>query len=213
MKPLRFLVTAGPTREYIDPVRFISNASSGRMGFAVAAAVRAAGHKVTLIHGPVERPPPPGVRAIPVVSAAEMLASCTTAWPECDVLIMTAAVADYSPAVASRRKLAKSARELTLRLRPTADILAALARTRRPDQTVIGFALQDVDARRRAADKLKRKRLDAIVLNRPANIAADRAVVEVLTRDGQWRSWPPGGKTAIARRLVNLALKLHAAAH
>ncbi len=213
MKRLRFLITAGPTREHLDPVRYLSNASSGRMGFAVAAAARAAGHFATLIHGPVELRPPPGVRAVPVVSAAEMLAACLSAWPRHDVLIMTAAVADYTPAAPSRYKLPKSGRERTLRLAPTADILAALAQRRRRGQTVIGFALQDLAARARAADKLERKGLDAIVLNRAGNIGGRRAAVEVMTRGGIWRAWPAATKRTVAARLVRLALELHADGH
>lgn len=205
---LRFLVTAGPTREYIDPVRYLSNDSSGKMGFAIAAAAAARGHAVTLIHGPVALAPPRGVRAVPVVSAADMLAACRKAWNRCDVLVMAAAVADYTIARPSRTKRKKSTADLSLTLKPTVDILATLAADRRPRQVVIGFALEDRRARARAADKLRRKGLDAIVLNAPAAIGATRSRLELLVAGQPWQSWAERGKTASARRIVTLAERL-----
>ena len=183
---LRILITAGPTREYIDPVRYISNDSSGRMGFALTQAARARGHRVTLVHGPVVLPTPPGVQAVPVVSAADMLRACLDRWADHDALIMVAAVADYTPARPVRAKLKKTASARVLRLKRTADILATLAKCRRPDQVVIGFAVQDRAPRRNAEQKLHRKGLDAIVLNRPEAIGAERAAVEILVRAGAW---------------------------
>lgn len=205
---LRVLITAGPTREYIDPVRFLSNDSSGRMGFALADAAARDGCAVTLVHGPVSLPTPAGVRCVPVVSADEMLRACRRLWARHDVLIKAAAVADYRPAKRSRSKLKKSATALVLELEPTVDILADLSSRRRAGQIVVGFALEDRHARRRAADKLSRKNLDAIVLNGPQAIAADRAVVHVLVRGGRWRSIGPTGKRQIAERLLALILAL-----
>ncbi len=205
---MRILVTAGPTREYIDSVRYLSNASSGRMGFAIAAAARKRGHKVTLIHGPVSLDAPAGLRTVTVTSAADMLAACRAAWPRHDALIMTAAVADYTPAAPLGHKLKKSPHGLTLRLKPTADILATLSAQRRHGQMVIGFALEDVDARRNAESKLRRKNLDAIVLNRPSNIGSHRAAMDVLIRGGAWRTWRPAAKVRIAERVVRLAEEL-----
>lgn len=184
--PLRMLITAGPTREYIDPVRYLSNDSSGQMGFALAEAALRRGHRVTLVHGPVAlrlaRAPAGRVRVVAVTSAAEMDRACRAAWPGCDVLIMAAAVADYAPHRPSRRKLKKTRESLTLQLRPTVDILAALAAGRRPDQIAIGFALETHAGRTAAQRKLTRKCLDAIVLNSPAAIGTTHSQVEVLTR-------------------------------
>lgn len=203
-RKLRLLITAGPTREYIDSVRYISNDSSGQMGFALAAAAARRGHVVTLVHGPVAFPSPPGLRSIPVISAADMFRACKSAWPRQDGLIMAAAVADYTPRAPSHIKLKKSVRAMTLRLTPTADILAALSRNRRPRQIVIGFALEDRHERRNAESKLQRKNLDAIVLNRPAAIAAARAAQEILVRGKPWRVFASAKKQTLAIRLIRL---------
>ena len=208
---LRILVTAGPTREYIDPVRYISNDSSGKMGFALAQAAHARGHGVTLVHGPVTLPAPQGVSTVPVVSAADMLRACRDHWPHHDALIMAAAVADYTPARPVRAKLKKTAAARVLRLNPTVDILATLAGCRRADQVVIGFAVEDRAPRRRAEQKLHRKGLDAIVLNRPGAIGADRAAVEILVRGQRWQTVPAARKSRLAMRLVRLVEQLHTA--
>src|SRR5690606_28385750 len=138
-------------------------------------------------HGPLALPPPAGVRCVPVVSAADMLAACRRAWPRHDVLIMAAAVADYAPRRRGRAKRKKSSGPLNLELEQTADVLAELASGARPEQVVIGFALEDRAARRNAQAKLRRKRLDAIVLNAPAAMSADASAVEILTRGEPWR--------------------------
>ena len=205
---LRVLITAGPTREYIDPVRYLSNDSSGRMGFELARAAARRGHAVTLVHGPVALMLPRGVATQPVVSAADMLRECRTAWPGQDVLIMAAAVADYTPVRPARRKRKKDAGELSLRLKPTTDILAALTRRRRAGQVVIGFALEDRTPRRNAEKKLSEKRLDAIVLNSPAAIGAAESTIEVLTRCGAWRTLNSARKASHARTIIALAEQL-----
>lgn len=207
---LRILVTAGPTREYLDPVRYFSNDSSGKMGFALAAAAALRGHRVSLVTGPVQLPTPAAVRRIDVVSAADMLHACRRLWRTHDVLIMAAAVADYSPARRARLKRKKGNAALVVRLVPTIDILATLARDRRASQLVVGFALEDRAARYRAAAKLRRKRLDAIVLNSPAAIAADRSRLEVLalpqpgSKSAAWRTLPLADKSAQAKLLLEL---------
>ena len=206
----RLLVTAGPTREYIDSVRYLSNDSSGRMGFAIAAAAVRRGHAVTLVHGPVALRVPRGVRALAVVSAAEMLRECVRAWPQLDALVMAAAVADYTPARPRRTKIKKSDAGLALRLKPTVDVLQRLSRARRSDQVVVGFALEDASARRNAAEKLERKRLDAIVLNRPAAIGAANTALEILVAGERWRRWEPCSKARAATQIVRLVEKLRA---
>ena len=206
--PLRILITAGPTREYIDRVRYLSNESSGKMGFALAAAAAERGHRATLIHGPVAIEPAPGVRAIAITSAADLLTACRDEWPSHDALIMAAAVADYTPKHRFTTKLKKSAAAMTVKLEPTIDVLADLAKSRRADQIVVGFALEDHSPRRNAESKLRRKKLDAIVLNRPANIGSDRAAMEVLVRGGCWATWASAPKRRVAERLVKLAERL-----
>jgi phosphopantothenoylcysteine decarboxylase/phosphopantothenate--cysteine ligase len=207
---LRILVTAGPTREYLDPVRYLSNDSSGQMGFAIAQAAARRRHAVTLVHGPVALKPPAGVTVCPVISADDMWQACRDAWPAHDVLIMAAAVADFAPARRVRDKLKKAEAEQTIGLKPTRDILATLARRRRPDQVVIGFALEDRDAEARAAAKLRAKRLDAIVLNAPTAIGAGASAIHVLSASDGWQSPRQGTKRTHATHLVKLAEQLHA---
>ena len=148
---------------------------------------------------------------MPVISAADMLRACLDCWADHDALIMAAAVADYTPARPVRTKLKKSPSARVLRLKPTADILAALAECRRPDQVVVGFAVQDRAPRRNAEQKLRRKGLDAIVLNRPGAIGAERAAVEILVRGQRWQTVPVTRKSRLATRLIRLVERLHAA--
>ena len=204
----RLLITAGPTREYLDPVRYLSNDSSGQMGFALAQGAQRRGMHVTLVHGPVMLKPPGNVQTVAVVSAAKMLAACTELWPKHDVLIMAAAVADYTPLQPAKRKRKKSTNTLELRLKPTVDILARLSVNRREDQIVIGFALEDRCPRRNAELKLKNKDLDAIVLNQPAAIGARHCPIEVLIRDEDWQLFPDASKTRQAARIIRLAEQL-----
>ncbi len=208
---LRILITAGPTREYIDPVRYISNDSSGKMGFALAQAAHVRGHRVTLVHGPTALPAPQGVPTVPVVSAADMLHACRDCWADHDALIMAAAVADYTPARPVRAKLKKTASARVLHLKPTVDILATLAKCRRADQVIVGFAVEDRAPRRNAEQKLRRKGLDAIVLNRPRAIGAERAAIEILVRGQRWQTVPAARKSRLAMRLVRLVEQLHTA--
>jgi phosphopantothenoylcysteine decarboxylase / phosphopantothenate---cysteine ligase len=163
----RVLVTAGGTREPIDSVRFIGNSSSGRMGFALAQAARARGAEVTLVAANVALPSPAGVRREDVGSAAELARACEAAFAECDVLLMAAAVADFTPAQPANGKIKKAERgELELLLKPTLDVLSALAATRRDGQTLVGFAAEHgADAVELARGKLTGKGLDALVVN------------------------------------------------
>ena len=158
------LVTAGPTREAIDPVRFLSNGSTGTMGFEIAAAAARRGARVTLVAGPVALGTPPGVERVDVVTADDMLAAAL-AHADADLVIAAAAVSDYAPAQASERKLAKGDGPLTLALRRTPDVLAALGERARDGQTLVGFALETHDGETHARAKLARKRLDWIALN------------------------------------------------
>jgi len=207
-KRLKVVVTAGPTREHVDPVRYLSNESSGRMGFAIAAAAAAAGHAVTLIAGPVALPTPRGVRRVDVVSAREMFASTLRAFRSADALFMAAAVCDFRP---SRRLVGKwrakeragASTRLTLVRNP--DILAACGRQRGADpKLVVGFALETSSGIRRARRKLTRKGADFIVLNDERALNAPRASVLILGGDGSVRRLENRTKVRIARELVGL---------
>src|SRR5574344_830519 len=161
---MRFLVTAGPTREFIDPVRFLSNPSTGKMGFAVAAAAHAAGHSVALVAGPVTCSTPSGVRRVDVTSAREMLAAVRRELPKADVLVMTAAVADWRPAKTAAKKLKKSEMKPVLRLVRNPDILKTL-RPLKGKKVFVGFAAETGDPTREAVRKCREKGLDFIVAN------------------------------------------------
>ena len=202
----KVLVTAGPTRERIDPVRYLSNDSSGKMGFAIAEASVAAGHEVVLIAGPVELETPKGVKRINVESAREMLAEVREAFPECDTLFMAAAVCDFRPARRLRGKWRKKdvgQERASLELISNPDILASVAR-RKGDRLVVGFALETADGLRRAREKLERKRMDFVVLNGPLALNAAKTSVTILGRDGSRRDLKGRTKRAVAKVLVGL---------
>ena len=205
---VRVLMTAGPTREAIDPVRFISNHSSGRMGFAAAAAARGLGADVTIVCGPVSLDPPAGVGIVPVDSAADMHREVMARAAECDVFIAAAAVADYAPASAAPGKVEKTGAPLHLELRPTPDILAEVASLAAPPFTV-GFAAETGDLERHALAKLERKGLDLIAGNRvggPDGLGfdSDRNALLVLWPGGGRAELPPAPKIEIARQLLDL---------
>jgi phosphopantothenoylcysteine decarboxylase / phosphopantothenate---cysteine ligase len=204
---MHILVTAGPTREFFDTVRFISNPSSGRMGYAIADQAARRGHEVVLVSGPVELPDPPGVRVERVVSAAEMFDASVAAFETCDAAIMTAAVCDYRPSRRLDHKLKKQARVRPIQLQPTQDICAHLGRIK-AGRVVIGFAMEDRDHRAHAEAKLKRKCCDAIVLNGLANVGGDEAEVEILTTGGGWTGPFFGSKADMAGRVVDLVERL-----
>lgn len=208
---MRILITAGGTREYIDPVRFISNASSGRMGYALARASLKAGHKVTLITAPTALKPPTGAKIVRVESAAQMFEAVKKQFPKCDCLIMAAAVSDYTPAKPSKTKLKKQATKLTLELKPTQDILKwagkhkSESRARRHGPRIlVGFALEDRDLRGNAERKLREKNLDMIVANAPGAIGAQRSTVHIKIRGADWIETARSDKTWVARRILSL---------
>ncbi len=203
---LRCLITAGPTREFFDPVRFISNPSSGKMGFAVAAAAREVGWTVDLVAGPVALPEPAGVMYYPVVTAEEMLRQTDALFGPCDILIMTAAVSDWRPRVRAEQKLKKGESVLTVEMEATPDILATLAQRRRPDQCLVGFAAETEQVELHAAEKLERKGLDFIVANSVAGpqgaFGSDQNKVTLLGKKGVRQVWGPASKAEIARCLI-----------
>jgi phosphopantothenoylcysteine decarboxylase/phosphopantothenate--cysteine ligase len=204
---MRILVTAGPTREYIDTVRYISNPSSGKMGYAIAAEAVSRGHEVVLVSGPVTLPVPEGVELVRVTSAREMFEVTTSAFGRCSAAIMAAAVCDYRPIARAGRKQPKSKETITVSLEPTEDICAHLGAVK-GDRIVIGFAMEDHDHRRNAEVKLERKRCDAIVLNDVDATGADLAKIEILRKGFGWSQSYHGTKADCARRVVELAESL-----
>lgn len=164
-KDLRVLVTAGPTREFFDPVRFLSNPSSGKMGYALAEEAHRRGAKVTLVTGPVAIAPPP-VKVIAVTTAEEMHRAVLKEAPRAGLVLMCAAVSDYRPAAFSKKKLKKTGKPMTLRLVRTKDILRELGRRKKPGQILVGFAAETDRLEAYALGKMKEKKLDAIVANR-----------------------------------------------
>ena len=206
---LRVLVTAGGTREPIDSVRYVGNRSSGRMGFAVAEEAAARGADVAVIAANVSLPRADGVRYQDVETAAQLEEAARRLFPDTDVLVMAAAVADFRPPAAESRKLSKAGRDaLDLRLEPTTDVLAALSAERRPGQTLIGFAAEHgEDGVERARGKLERKGLDAVVVNDISrdDIGFDSGENEVtiVTAAGD-RALPKAPKQVIARAIVDL---------
>lgn len=201
---LHILVTAGPTREMLDPVRFLSNVSTGHMGYAIARAARTLGHEVTLVSGPATLTPPKKVRFVPVVTAEEMKRALVKAWPRTDVLIMTAAVCDYTPVRFSPQKI-KRVRQKTIRFKRTPDILQFLGR-RKGGRLLVGFALETEALLSNAARKLKKKNLDYLVANwygRGNNPFGKRAAsVILLGRAGKKICLPRMAKPKMARRIL-----------
>ena len=200
---MHFLITAGGTREYIDPIRFISNASSGKMGYALALVAIKAGHRVTLV-STSDLQPPVGVDFVGVDSAAEMFAAVKKFFAKCDCLIMAAAVADYTPLKKSKIKIKKSNRDLIIKLKPTVDILKWTGKNKKKNQIVVGFALEDKAIRTSAEKKLKEKNLDMIIANAPTAIGSDRASIQIKTPDHKWLKLPHATKTTIAKKIVDL---------
>jgi phosphopantothenoylcysteine decarboxylase/phosphopantothenate--cysteine ligase len=204
---VRFVVTAGPTREPIDPVRFLSNRSSGKMGYAIAEAALESGHDVTLISGPVNLSPPEGARFVPVTTSEEMFASVQFAVADCDVLVMCAAVTDYKPAKFSRQKLKKENTARTLELVPTPDILSAVAREPR-SFLAIGFAAETNDMEENARKKLRAKNCDMIIANDvsrgESGMESDENEAEIFFRTGERKKIPRAPKKTIARELVKI---------
>lgn len=207
---LKILVTAGPTVEDIDPIRFISNRSSGRMGFAVAQAANLRGASVTLISGPTGLSPSPGVTTIRVRSAAEMKETVMQQFGSTDIVIMAAAVSDYRPAQYSLQKIKKNSKDSALPLTPTEDILFSLGKAK-AHQVLVGFAAETEDLVERAREKLKRKNLDLIVANDASSgvFGSDTATVHILGPTGESMVVADSSKQRIAGRILDVALGIH----
>jgi phosphopantothenoylcysteine decarboxylase/phosphopantothenate--cysteine ligase len=203
---MRFLITAGPTREYLDPVRFLSNSSSGRMGCALAAAAKAAGHEVSLVLGPVAVKPPAVDELVRVTSAADMFEAVLARFDGCDVFVSAAAVCDYRPVLREERKIKKSQGRIALEFVRTTDVLAQMGKRRRR-QKLVGFCLETEDLERRARDKLEVKRLDLVVANGPEAIDADRQDALLITGRAPAERLQGVTKKELAERILDAVAK------
>ncbi len=203
----RVLITSGPTREPLDPVRYLSNASSGAMGFALAAAAKSLGAKVTVVCGPVALPAPKGVRVIPVITALQMHRETLRLAARQDVVIGAAAVADWRPARFSSRKLKRGAGPASLTLVPNPDIIKDAAARRVPGQVFVGFALETHRAAAYARRKLVRKGLDLVVANGPATLASGSIRATLVRRDGL-RRLSTAPKARVARAILDEVSRL-----
>jgi phosphopantothenoylcysteine decarboxylase/phosphopantothenate--cysteine ligase len=202
-----FLVTAGPTYEKIDPVRFIGNYSSGKMGFAIAEELAACGANVTLVSGPVQvKVKNSGIQLIPVESAQEMHEICLSVFPETDGAVMCAAVADFTSITTSENKLKRGNDNLVIQLRPTADIAADLGRLKTSRQLLVGFALETNDELQNAYSKLRKKNLDFIVLNsmndRGAGFGVDTNKITIVDLDNNQTFFELKSKVEVAADIV-----------
>ncbi|MGF1453636.1 MAG: phosphopantothenoylcysteine decarboxylase [Opitutales bacterium] len=203
---LRCLITAGPTREFFDPVRFISNPSSGKMGFALAEAALEAGWNVDLVSGPVALTEPEGAIRYPVVTGEEMFHQVDALFDACDVLLMTAAVCDLRPKAPSQRKVKKDELEMMAEFEPVFDILATIAARKQPAQCVVGFAAETNNLETHARDKLVRKNLDFIAANQVGGpqsaFEADDNTIHLIGRDGQTQRLGPANKREVAAQMI-----------
>jgi phosphopantothenoylcysteine decarboxylase/phosphopantothenate--cysteine ligase len=205
----RVLVTAGPTIEDLDPVRFISNRSSGKMGYAVARAARLRGADVVLVSGPTALPPPPGVKVVQVRSAGQMKDAVLQYYPGVDLVVKAAAVADYRAGHVAEQKIRKSSSPASIELVPNEDILELLGKTRR-HQVLVGFAAETGDLEKNARSKMKRKNLDFIVANDVSGLVfgEDSATVQILASGGESVEMRQASKPAIADRILDMAKDL-----
>lgn len=192
LKGKRVLITAGPTQERLDPVRFLTNRSSGKMGYALAKAAKAMGAEVTLVTGKTALLPPYGVETVPVVSASEMADAVEDRKESADLIVMAAAVADYTPVAVSGQKIKKADGTLSLELRRTKDILASLGETKRPGQVIVGFSMETENLLENSRKKLVKKNADMIVANSIADektgFGVDTNAAILITKDGETES-------------------------
>ena len=204
---MKILITAGPTYERIDPVRFIGNYSTGKMGFAIADVFAAAGHDVTVVAGPVQiKLNNPEIKRIDVESASQMYETVTRLYPEMDGAVLCAAVADFTPITVADHKIKREGDNLIIELKPTQDIAAAVGRMKRDDQFLVGFALETNDEEQHALEKMRRKNLDFIVLNslndKNACFGYDTNKITILKANGEKTTYPLKPKIEVARDIL-----------
>ena len=207
---MRIAISAGPTREAIDPVRFITNRSTGKMGYSIAQAAQDMGFEVILVSGPVNLTPPQGIEVVNVESAAEMAEAMKKAAAGADVIIMTAAVADYRPRQYSSSKIKKSDDDLVIELERTEDILLSLGKAKKPGQLLVGFAAETDDLLQNAQSKLERKNLDFIAANIVGvpgrGFAADNNAITLLGKNNYRKELTLKSKTQLAKELLEAVL-------
>lgn len=212
--PIRCLITAGPTREYFDPVRYITNPSSGKMGYAIAQAAQAKGWTVDLVTGPVSLSAPEGVTLHKVETGQQMLETCKPLFKQCDLLIKTAAVCDFRPADYQPEKVKKTDAALTVTFQPVVDILKTLA-SGKTHQTVVGFAAETQDIEAYAQRKLREKQLDWIVANQVGRggkgFESDHNEIVLLGKNGERIAFGEGSKTELAVKLIEELSRRHRA--
>ncbi|RZJ77749.1 MAG: bifunctional phosphopantothenoylcysteine decarboxylase/phosphopantothenate--cysteine ligase CoaBC [Flavobacterium sp.] len=206
------MVTAGPTYEAIDPVRFIGNHSSGKMGFALANELAKLGANITLITGPTALKASTELKRIDVVSAEEMLNACSSIFPEIDITVMCAAVADYRPKVVATEKIKKNDNELLLELEKTVDILASLGREKKANQILVGFALETNDEENYAKGKLEKKNLDLVILNslndKGAGFKSDTNKITIFNKALERTVFEMKSKTEVAKDICAAILNI-----
>ncbi len=200
---MKIVITAGGTREYIDPVRYITNASTGKMGYALAKAAVEAKMQVTLISAPTSIEKPNVDKFIPVETSEQMYHAVRETLADCDCLIMAAAVSDYTPAKRSDTKLKKKQQKFILELKPTIDILSWVGKNK-TKQYIVGFALEDKNLLINAQEKLMNKNLDMIVANSPEAIAADYSSIHIKTRQHDWKRYDSISKQESANIIISL---------
>lgn len=196
------LITAGPTYEFLDDVRYLGNPSTGRMGIELAEAAREKGAIVTLVVGPTHLMPPPGIAWVPVVSADDMLQAVKERFDDCQAYISSAAVSDYRPAVRIEGKEKKGPKAKTLELLKNPDILKTVTRKRRSDQVIVGFSLEAKDLLKNARKKMKAKRCDLMVVNTPGHFGDAREHVWIINKYGVIKELPPSNKQAVAKEII-----------
>jgi len=214
LRGVKVVITAGPTREYLDPVRFISNPSTGKMGYALARAARARGAEVTLISGPVALPAPEGVTVVNVTTTEEMAAAALRAAEGAQIIIGAAAPADFAPAETAPRKLKKAGRDkLDVELLPTTDILAELGKRKKPGQLLIAFAAETEKLEEHAAEKLRKKNADLIVANPvttpDAGFAADTNRAVLIYADGRREELELQTKSEMAKKIIDCIISIY----
>lgn len=205
-KSIKCLITAGPTREFFDPVRFISNPSSGKMGFAIATAAAQAGWDVTLVSGPVALPAPQGLTRIDVTTGEEMFRAVDARFDSCHILIMTAAICDIRPKGYRDAKVKKHELPMHAEFEPVVDILKTVAARKQPGQTIVGFAAETDNVEQHAREKLSRKNCDLIAANRVGRgglgFEADENTLLLIPATGEPLTLGPGPKDALGRQLI-----------
>ena len=207
------LITAGPTREPVDPVRYLSNRSSGKMGYAIAQAAQRRGARTLLISGPTALQPPEGVEFVPITTVAEMRQAVLAHWPQVTIAIKAAAVADYRPSRPASQKIRKAGTGITLELEPTEDILAEIG-SQKGNRIVVGFAAETEDMLDRARGKLNAKNLDLIVANDVSDTTigfdSEHNIVAILGRNGLERHLPRLPKSSVAQEILDEVVRLRA---